>query len=327
MRIRRLHRRERLLASMACLLLLSFGFVWNMGKYHAREIRAFIAESEKKQGDGAWLLQRAAQRRSKRMQQRSVGSLPPAGRDARVIAVQADARPSAGMPPSDGVFPAFGHAQSPVSVVPDWGAMRSPEEWDRPFSQMPQSVFVLLPAYDLKTLQIPLESLTHPIRPASIPVLTAKLTYSTRYYGAYDLDAGEYSGRHPGIDLKLAFGTPVGSLGGGKVQSVTKEETGLGLSVIVEHRLNGEKIFSVYGHLDTAWVQEGETVQPGQIIGTVGLSGRSTAPHLHFQIDRDDGSLPHQPFWPPRVLTAAEASEHTLHPIHVIEQYRTGVSE
>ena len=336
---RAFRRRERLLATATCLLTLLFGFVWHMERYQAREIQAFIQEAARHQGDAAWMLSRSAERRNERMARwQSVAlSLPPAAsdrRDARVVAVQADLRASADMTAivlrgqKQGAFPAFDHAESPVSVVPDWGAMRTPAEWDRPFSQIPAQEFVPLPPYDLRTLQIPLSSLTNPIHPASIPILTAKLTYSTRYYGAYDLDVGEFSGLHPGIDLKLAFGTPVGALAGGKVSLVDKQENGLGLFVIVEHRLqSGETIFSTYGHLDTAWVREGEAVRPGQTIGTVGLSGRTTAPHLHLQIDRDDGSAPHLPYWPTRIPSPAEAALHTLHPIDFIRQFSSGMDE
>lgn len=327
------------MATAACLLTLLFGFVWKMERYQAREMQALIQETVRHQGDVSWILSRSAERRRARMVrwQSATQSLPPAAsdsRDARVVAIQADLRASADVKAvvipgqKQAAFPAFDHTEFPVSDVPDWGTMRSPAEWDRPFGQIPASEFVPLPPYDLSTLQIPLSSLANPIRPAFIPAITAKLTYSTRYYGAYDLDVGEFSGLHPGIDLKLAFGTPVGAVAGGRVSLVQKKDDGLGLYVIVEHRLaSGERIFSIYGHLDTAWVQEGEDVRPGQIIGTVGLSGRTTAPHLHLQIDRDDGSVPHQPYWPTRIPSPAEAARHTLHPIDFIRQFSSELGE
>ncbi|MDD5103050.1 MAG: M23 family metallopeptidase [Candidatus Peribacteraceae bacterium] len=333
---RLIRRREHRLATYTCLLSILLCFLLGMERYQAQEIRAFVQEAEKKQGDASWILYRAAQRRQERMVrwETVAQSYPPAASDrvdVRQLSVQADLRASADTPvvilrsQKQEVFPAFGHTEFPVSVVPDWGAMRTAAEWDRPFSQIPATEFVPLPAYDLSTLQIPLSSLTNPIRSASIPVLTAKLTYSTRYYGAYDLDAGEFSGLHPGIDLKIAFGTPVGAIAGGRVHLVSKNEEGLGLYVIVEHHLeNSEKIYSIYGHLDTARVQEGEDMEPGQIIGMVGLSGRTTAPHLHLQIDRDDGSEPHQPYWPSSLPSSVEADRHTAHPVFFIERFAWG---
>jgi len=334
---RLIRRREHRLATYTCLLSILLCFLLGIERYQAQAIQTFIAETERRQGDAAWILSRTAERRQKRMVRWQSATLPPAAsdsRDARVVAIQADLHASADVKAvvipgqKQAAFPAFDHTQFPVSDVPDWGAMRTPAEWDRPFSQIPASAFVPLPAYDLPTLQIPLSSLTNPIRPAFIPAITAKLTYSTRYYGAYDLDVGEFSGLHPGIDLKLAFGTPVGAIAGGRVSLVQKKDDGLGLFVIVEHRLaSGESIFSIYGHLDTAWVQEEEDIRPGQIIGTVGLSGRTTAPHLHLQIDRDDGSQPHRPFWPTSIPAPAEAARHTLHPIDFIRQFSSELGE
>lgn len=321
------HRQHRL-ALLACLMMFTLGFVCRMERYQAREIRAFIQETQRRQGDMAWMLSRTEERRQQRVARwQAAGQVPPAASDqvdAREFAACIGVRASAGIPAPQGEasFPALDHTVYPVSVVPDWGAMRSPAQWDRPFSQIPEREFVSLPAYDLQTLQIPLASLANPLRAESIPTLTAKLTYSTRYYGAYDLDAGEFSGLHPGIDLKLAFGTPVGAIAGGRVHRLTKDESGLGLYVIVEHRLGGgERIFSIYGHLDTAWVREGEDLRPGQTIGTIGLSGRTTAPHLHLQIDRDDGSVPHRVYWPTRIPVRSEASQYTLHPITFVQQH------
>ncbi|MDD5075008.1 MAG: M23 family metallopeptidase, partial [Candidatus Peribacteraceae bacterium] len=219
-------------------------------------------------------------------------------------------------------FPAFERVVFPVSQVPDWGAMRTPGEWDRSFRQMSEQDMVPLPRYDITALTVPIQSLSNPITAKTIPLITAKLVYSTRYYGAYDIDAGEFTGMHPGIDLKLAFGTPVGVLAGGRVQTVAKDQN-MGLHVIVEHRLaNGETFFSIYGHFDTVWVQEGVDVRPGQTLGIVGMTGATTAPHVHLQVDRDDGIRPHRRFWPAAMPSREEADKYTINPIVFIEKYQ-----
>lgn len=338
------------MATYTCLLSILLCFLLGIERYQAQEIQVFLAETERRQGDTAWLIHLSSVRRLERIDRWDVQEpvYPPQASDqmnVRAFPVAVSLRPSAPVASSSSSsssqpasffssfsaaesaesFPEFSHTVYPVFRVPDWGAMRSAAEWDRPFSQIPKSEFVPLPPYNLSTLQISLRSLTNPLRSESIPALTAKLTYSTRYYGAYDLDAGEFSGLHPGIDFKLAFGTPVGAIAGGRVKTVTKSSTGLGLSVIVEHHLaSGERIFSIYGHLDTTWVKEGQDVGPGQTIGTIGMSGQTTAPHLHLQIDRDDGSEPHRPFWTASIPSTAEASRHTLHPIHFMQQYAAG---
>ncbi|MFH0851666.1 MAG: M23 family metallopeptidase, partial [Candidatus Peregrinibacteria bacterium] len=323
-------------------------------QYQAREIRSFIALTEQRQGESAWIVALAAMRRltrEERWRAETVALAPSAvNRAARLpipvlrvtpVAQQTDrakqevSRPATPLPslrPSaptatslQGQFPAFDHTVYPVSQVPNWGAMRTSQEWERTYGQMTEEDFVRLPSYDMGMLTIPLASLVNPIRPESIPILTAKLAYSTRYYGAYDLDAGEFSGLHPGVDLKLAFGTPVGALAGGRVQTVGKDAN-MGLYVIVEHRLpDGETFFSLYGHLDTAGVSEGQEVQPGRAIGTVGMSGNTTAPHVHLQVDRDDGPRPHVRYWPSGTVSRAEANRHTINPIEFIERLRGGV--
>jgi murein DD-endopeptidase MepM/ murein hydrolase activator NlpD len=189
-------------------------------------------------------------------------------------------------------FPALERAVHPVSKVPNWGAMRSPAEWDRTYREMTSEDFVAVPAYNLRTLTIPMSTLAKPsIQPESIPAITAKLYYSTRYKGSYDIDAGEHSGSHDGVDLKLALGTPLGAIAGGRVVDVLRNET-LGLHVLIEHRTDGERYLSIYGHLGSASVEAQQDVTPGQTIGTVGMTGNTSGPHLHLAVHRAAGDTP-----------------------------------
>lgn len=187
-------------------------------------------------------------------------------------------------------FPPFIEAVFPVSKIPEWGAMRSPAEWNRSYDEMTDADFVGVPAYNMQTLTIPMLSLTKDLSdPDSINAITAKLFYSTRFMGSYNIDAGEHSGTHAGVDLKLAPGTPIGAIAGGRVQSVDVSPI-LGLHVIIEHRLDDGTMFtSIYGHFADTNVTEGETVTPGQTIGTVGMSGNTSGPHLHLQVDDSSG--------------------------------------
>jgi murein DD-endopeptidase MepM/ murein hydrolase activator NlpD len=220
-------------------------------------------------------------------------------------------------------FPAFGNAVHPVQSAPNWGAMTTPEEWERSYGELNESEFVAIPSYDLPTLMTPMGVLKEDrYSEESIRILTAKLYYSTRYFGAYDLDAHEFSGVHPGIDLKLAEGTPVGTVAGGRVHAI-RNESGLGLHVIIEHRTNdGEAFYSVYGHLSQTSVTVGEDVSAGQMIGIVGMSGETTAPHLHLQIDRGEpNETSHQVYWPSRLPSPSEAAAFSVNPIQFIAEY------
>lgn len=216
---------------------------------------------------------------------------------------------------TDNTFPPFIRASQPVSRVPNWGAMSTPAEWRRSYSQLTDADFVPIPAYDLQTLTIPLKSLSSgdTVHPADVPTVTAKLYYSTRYMAKYDLDADEHSGNHPGVDLKLALGTPIGAVGGGRVYAVSSDAR-LGLHVIVEHRNESGQFFSVYAHLGSSKVSVGDTVKPGQTLGFVGLTGMTTMAHLHLEVHR--GAAPA----PEGLHAAAFAGSDVINPMTFIRR-------
>jgi hypothetical protein len=221
-------------------------------------------------------------------------------------------------------FPAFDHAVSPVSHVPNWGAMRSPAEWNRSYEQMTEEDFVQVPAYDMRTLMTPLTVLAKTRDDEeTIRMITAKLYYSTRYFGAYDLDAGEFSAIHPGIDLKLADGTPVGAMAGGRVHDVRRDERSLGLHVLIEHRApDGQTYYSIYGHLDETAVKKGDDVTTGQVIGIVGMTGNTSGPHLHLQIDKgEQNETYHTVYWPSAIPTEEQADASVINPVRFIRMY------
>lgn len=85
---------------------------------------------------------------------------------------------------------------------------------------------------------------------------------------------------HPGIDIAAPTGTPVRSTLGGVVKAAGWDEV-YGNLIEIEHN---DSLTTVYGHNERILVKEGEYVKRGQVIATVGNTGRSTAPHLHFEI-------------------------------------------
>lgn len=185
---------------------------------------------------------------------------------------------------------------------------------------MKRSDFVRVPAYDMDVLTTPMKELLKDRDDAgTIRAITAKLFYSTRFFGTYDLDEGEFSGDHAGIDLKVPEGTPVASVAGGRVSNVIRDASGLGLHVIVEHRLQGETYYSIYGHLGATAVREGEDVTPGQILGRSGSTGRSTSPHLHLQVDKGEpNEASHEAYQTDGVPSRAEAARNTVNPMTFI---------
>ena len=87
---------------------------------------------------------------------------------------------------------------------------------------------------------------------------------------------------HRGVDLAAAVRTTVRAALDGKVVVVGSDPV-LGNYIMIRHQIN---FSTVYGHLSRIWVSRGATVTRGQRIGAVGNTGRSTGPHLHFEIRR-----------------------------------------
>jgi murein DD-endopeptidase MepM/ murein hydrolase activator NlpD len=98
---------------------------------------------------------------------------------------------------------------------------------------------------------------------------------------------GDVAESHPGIDIAVPAGTPVRASGGGTVAAVGYHPD-YGLFVLLRHPAGYE---TMYGHASRLIVVEGDDVQAGEVIALSGTSGRSTAPHLHFEIRRDGKSL------------------------------------
>ncbi|MBW4538049.1 MAG: peptidoglycan DD-metalloendopeptidase family protein [Myxacorys chilensis ATA2-1-KO14] len=92
---------------------------------------------------------------------------------------------------------------------------------------------------------------------------------------------------HSGIDLGAAQGTPILATRQGKV-AIADRLGGYGLAIVVEHQ-NGKQD-TMYAHLSEIFVNPGQKVEPGAVIGRVGSTGVSTGPHLHYEARQRNGS-------------------------------------
>lgn len=88
------------------------------------------------------------------------------------------------------------------------------------------------------------------------------------------------SNLHAGIDISNRIGTPVIAPARGKV-TFSGTQNAYGLSIVLEH---GNGITTRYAHLSKSLVTEGQTVNRGDVIGAIGNTGRSTGPHLHYEV-------------------------------------------
>lgn len=118
--------------------------------------------------------------------------------------------------------------------------------------------------------------------PAVPPISPAPGSYrlSSGYGGRTDpvYGGGEF---HQGQDFASRKGNPVYATGNGIVEKVDFKFHGYGNEVVINHGFGYE---TRYAHLSTIKVTEGMTVERGDMIGAVGNSGKSTGPHLHYEV-------------------------------------------
>ncbi|HOP64448.1 MAG TPA: LysM peptidoglycan-binding domain-containing M23 family metallopeptidase [Spirochaetota bacterium] len=92
---------------------------------------------------------------------------------------------------------------------------------------------------------------------------------------------------HKGIDIGVAIGTKVRASRSGRV-IFSGYKGGYGRLIILEHEFGYQ---TYYGHLSRSLVKPGDSVSPGQVIALSGNTGRSTGPHLHFEIRKNGRSM------------------------------------
>jgi len=101
-------------------------------------------------------------------------------------------------------------------------------------------------------------------------------------YGSQRILNGKPKWPHYGIDIAAKQGTNIQSSGAGVVTMAEDDLYYTGGTVIMDH---GHGISTIYSHLETVIVSVGDKINQGDIIGTVGSTGRSTGPHLDFRIN------------------------------------------
>jgi hypothetical protein len=145
----------------------------------------------------------------------------------------------------------------------------------------------------------------------SIPVEATRRTseFADRRLYSYT-DGGSSRSLHNGIDLAAPVGTPVFASGAGRV-ALAKERIISGNTVVIEH-LPG--VFTLYYHLEELEVEEGQRLHQGQRIGTVGMTGLATGPHLHWELRVCGVAVD------PEFLTAIPMIDKTVFSHNIIER-------
>lgn len=148
---------------------------------------------------------------------------------------------------------------------------------------------------------------------------------SMEYMSGYD-SGEEGSGLHSGVDYRVPVGTPVQSIMAARVVKVVSNSPGYGMFVTLRHPNVPDPenpgttttLYSTYAHLSAIYVSEGEVIGKGDIIALSGNTGKTTGPHLHYQIDRAEA-----PFIPYAPGTVSDGYEYTVSPaLYVQANYK-----
>jgi murein DD-endopeptidase MepM/ murein hydrolase activator NlpD len=117
--------------------------------------------------------------------------------------------------------------------------------------------------------------------PAIQPVANKDLKRMASGYG-YRIDPIYRTRRfHAGMDFTSPRGTKIYATGDGYVETTEKRRWGYGYNIVINH---GYGFKTRYAHMSKFKVRRGERVKRGQVIGLVGSTGKSTAPHLHYEV-------------------------------------------
>jgi len=99
---------------------------------------------------------------------------------------------------------------------------------------------------------------------------------------------------HYGMDFSAPIGTEIFSTGNGIVRKVIKSKVGYGLHILVDHGYGYE---TLYAHMSKFNVKQGQKVHRGDVIGYVGSTGKSTGPHLHYEVHKNKRAVNPQNFY------------------------------
>lgn len=129
----------------------------------------------------------------------------------------------------------------------------------------------------------------------SLPIAAQATDFSTKTENAFQFPVTKslglsqgYHAFHPGVDIRSPRGSDVVAAADGTVIEVQYLTTGYGHHVRIAH---AGTLSTLYAHLDKVEVKVGQKVEKGQKIGTIGMTGWSTGPHLHFEVHEGVNSV------------------------------------
>jgi murein DD-endopeptidase MepM/ murein hydrolase activator NlpD len=120
--------------------------------------------------------------------------------------------------------------------------------------------------------------------PAIQPVKNEQLKRMASGYGYRSDPFTKARKMHQGMDFTAPTGTPIFATGDGVIKKADNTVSGYGNHIVIQHGYGYE---TLYAHLSKYKVKAGQRVKRGDIIGFVGSTGRSEAPHLHYEVHKD----------------------------------------
>lgn len=124
--------------------------------------------------------------------------------------------------------------------------------------------------------------------PAIQPISNKDLKHMASGYGYRTHPIYKTEHLHTGMDFSAQTGTEIYSTGDGFVESVTSDSRGYGNHIVINH---GYGYKTLYGHMSRFGVRPGQKVKRGEVIGYVGSTGTSTAPHLHYEVIKNNNKI------------------------------------
>jgi len=124
--------------------------------------------------------------------------------------------------------------------------------------------------------------------PAIMPVKNVDINRISSHYGYRTDPFYKVQKFHSGIDFSAPVGTAIYCPGDGKVAKVEKAKSGYGNCIIVDH---GYGYKTRYAHISKSLVKVGQEVKRGEKIALVGNTGKSTSPHLHYEVIKNDKTV------------------------------------
>ncbi len=124
--------------------------------------------------------------------------------------------------------------------------------------------------------------------PAIQPIRDNDIRRISSYYGYRTDPFYKVRKFHDGVDFSAPLGKEVLATADGTISEVKRSRRGYGNTIVIDH---GFSYKTVYAHLNSFKVRKGQKVTRGQVIGTIGNTGKSTAPHLHYEVRKNNRAI------------------------------------